>query len=118
MALVRAGKAWPVCPECLGGLPTPRTACELTGTGQQVLDGNARVLDCNGEDRTAAFLNGANKTLEIARSRGASVAVLKGRSPSCGCGAVYDGTFSGRLVPGDGVTAALLKRHGLRVEQR
>jgi len=117
MALVREGKAFPVCPECLGGLPVPRVPCELTGAGEDVLDGRARVLDRNGADRTAAFLAGAQRTLEIAHARGASAAILKARSPSCGCGMIYDGSFSGALAPGDGVTAALLKRHGLRIEQ-
>jgi len=96
----------PVCPECLGGLTSPREPAERVGE---------RVLSRTGEDWTAAFYLGAERTLEIARREGISRAVLKERSPSCGCGAVYDGTFTGAVVRGDGVTAELLKAHGLRI---
>ena len=92
----------PVCPERLGGLTSPREPAE-------------RVLSRTGEDWTAAFYLGAERTLEIARREGISQAVLKERSPSCGCGAVYDGTFTGTVVPGDGVAAELLKRHGVHI---
>ena len=96
----------PVCPECLGGLTSPREPAERVGE---------RVLSWTGEDWTAAFHLGAERTLEIARREGISRAVLKERSPSCGCGAVYDGTFTGTVVPGDGVAAELLKRHGVHI---
>lgn len=96
----------PVCPECLGGLTSPREPAERVGE---------RVLSRTGEDWTAAFYLGAERTLEIARREGISQAVLKERSPSCGCGAVYDGTFTGTVVPGDGVAAELLKRHGVHI---
>ena len=96
----------PVCPEQLGGLPTPRTPSERAG---------ARVLSRGGADVTEAFRQGAEKTLEIARESGAARAVLQERSPSCGSECVYDGTFSGTLVPGQGVTAELLERNGIRV---
>ena len=96
----------PVCPERLGGLTSPREPAERVGE---------RVLSRTGEDWTAAFYLGAERTLEIARREGVSQAVLKERSPSCGCGAVYDGTFTGTVVPGDGVAAELLKRHGVHI---
>ena len=96
----------PVCPEQLGGLPTPRTPSERAG---------GRVLARDGRDVTEAFRRGAEKTLDIARAEGAVRAVFQVRSPSCGCGIIYDGTFSGALVPGMGVTAELLEKNGVRV---
>jgi uncharacterized protein YbbK (DUF523 family) len=95
-----------VCPEQLGGLPTPRPPSEITGD---------RVIDKNGEDVTTQFVRGAEETLRIAQLVGATEAVLKARSPSCGSTQVYDGTFSGALVEGDGITAAFLKKNGIRV---
>ncbi|OIO00884.1 MAG: purine-nucleoside phosphorylase [Desulfovibrionaceae bacterium CG1_02_65_16] len=106
LALVARGLAVPVCPEELGGLPTPREPMELC---------RGRVLGRSGADRTEAFVDGAREALNICRERGCVAAVLKARSPSCGCGHVYDGAFSGRLVPGDGVFAALLKAGGVPV---
>jgi uncharacterized protein YbbK (DUF523 family) len=79
------------------------------------LDGDARVLDSGGRDVTAQFLRGAEECLAAARLFGVAGAVLKARSPSCALGESYDGTFSGRLVRGSGVTAALLSRHGLPI---
>ena len=105
-----------VCPECLGGLPTPRCPSEITGgDGADVLDGRARVCAEDGKDRTEEFLRGAEATLEVAQRCGAKCAYLKAKSPSCGSGRIYDGTFAGRLRSGDGVTAALLKRNGIEV---
>jgi uncharacterized protein YbbK (DUF523 family) len=101
-----------VCPEQLGGLPTPRPPSEIVHDPES---GAPRVIDRNGKDVTAEFVRGAEEVLRIARLTGAEEAVLKARSPSCGCGVVYDGSFSGALVPGDGVTAALLKQNGLTV---
>lgn len=104
--LVRRGRAVPVCPEQLGGLPTPRTCHEITGK---------RVLDRHGKDHTAAFEEGARQCLELAEKMGCSRAVLKSRSPSCGSGNIYDGSFSGKIIPGDGIFAALLKAKGIEV---
>jgi len=105
-----------VCPECLAGLPAPRCPSEISGgDGADVLDGRARVRAEKGEDRTAEFLRGAHATLEIAKRCGAQRAYLKAKSPSCGCGRIYDGTFTGTLRSGDGVTTALLKRNGIQV---
>lgn len=96
----------PVCPERLGGLPTPRTPSERVGD---------RVLNREGEDVTEAFRRGAERALEIARANGVTRAVLQERSPSCGSGRIYDGTFSGTLIPGQGVAARLLAENGVRV---
>lgn len=96
-----------VCPEILGGLPTPRCPGERVGD---------KVLGNNGSDLTAEYRLGAQKTLEIAQSEGVELCILKSRSPSCGCGVIYDGTFSGKLIPGDGVTAELLKKHGFKIK--
>ena len=106
----------PVCPEEAGGLPTPRPPVEIVGgDGNDVLDGKAKVLTADGEDKTEAFLKGARHALQLAQSQGATCVILKSRSPSCGCGTIYDGSFSGTLTSGDGVTTALLKRHGIKV---
>ena len=106
----------PVCPEQLGGSPTPRPAAEIQGgSGLEVLQGTARVVTCEGVDVTAVHVRGAEETLATARLVGATKAVLKARSPSCGFGQTYDGTFSHRLAPGSGVAAALLAREGILV---
>lgn len=111
-----AGELKAVCPECLAKLSIPRCPSEIVGgDGADVLDGRARVLAQDGSDRTAEFIEGAKKVLEAARRSGAKRAYLKSKSPSCGCGRIYDGTFSSALRGGDGVTAALLKRHGIEV---
>jgi uncharacterized protein YbbK (DUF523 family) len=117
--LVARGKAIPLCPEQMGGLATPRPSAEiLSGTGADVLDGKARIINKNREDVTAKFLKGAGQVLEIAKIAGAKKAILKAKSPSCGCGRIYDGTFSGRLIDGNGVTAELLIRNGIGVSTR
>ena len=95
----------PVCPEQLGGLPTPRPPAERRG---------GRVVTQSG-DVTEQYLRGAEETLELCKLLGCEAAVLKERSPSCGRGQVYDGTFSGTLTAGDGVTAELLAAHGILV---
>lgn len=115
-AMAAQGRVVPVCPEMAGGLPVPRSPAEIQGgDGADVLDGRARVMTTDGQDVTAQYLTGAQVALETARRFGLRRAVLKSRSPSCGVGQIYDGTFSGRLKPGDGVTAALLKREGIIV---
>lgn len=111
--LVRAGRAVPVCPEQLGGLSTPRApATFVGGDGRAVLDGSARLLTSDGTDVTEAFVRGARATLELARLCGATEAVFKERSPSCGLCFVHR---DGALLPGAGVTTALLEREGIRV---
>ena len=106
----------PVCPEEAGGLSTPRPPAEIVGgDGNDVLSGKAKVMTIDGTDVTAAYLKGAHHALQVAQSNGATHVILKARSPSCGCGNIYDGTFSGTLTTGDGVTTALLKRHGITI---
>jgi uncharacterized protein YbbK (DUF523 family) len=113
-----AGKLKALCPECLAKLPIPRCPSEISGgDGGDVLDGRARVLAQDGGDLTLEFIEGARKFLEAAQRCGAKRAYLKAKSPSCGCGRIYDGNFSGKLRGGDGVTAALLKRNGIEVTE-
>ena len=114
--LLREGKVIPVCPEQLGGLPTPRPPAEIIGgDGFDVLDGRARIVDQTGNDVTNEFLAGAQQALKLAKTVGATSAILKENSPSCGSLFVYDGSFSGKKVPGVGLTAALFKRNGIEV---
>jgi len=106
----------PICPEQLGGLPTPRIPCEIQGgDGEDVLGGRAAVMDKNGADRTDAFVIGAKAALEIVKKQGIKTAVLKSRSPSCGSGMIYTGSFDGQLKPGYGVVAALFKKMGIKI---
>lgn len=110
------GRIVALCPEVAGGLPTPRPPAEIPGgQGAQVLDGAQPVLTDAGEDVTAAFVAGAEIALQLVHQHGLRVAVLKARSPSCGNTHNYDGSFSGALVEGEGVTAALLRRAGVKV---
>ena len=100
----------------MGGLSTPRPAAEIVGgDGKAVLDGTAQVVTADGEDKTEAFLAGAYRALAIARAHRATHAILKSKSPSCGCGKIYDGSFTGSLTDSDGVTAALFRRHGIEI---
>ncbi|MEM0007176.1 MAG: DUF523 domain-containing protein [Candidatus Bathyarchaeia archaeon] len=96
----------PVCPEQLGGLPTPREPAEIK---------DGRVITRSGRDVTENFKRGAEEVLKIAKLFGVKEAVLKQGSPSCGCGRIYNGTFSGKTMKGDGITTALLKKHGIKV---
>ncbi len=114
--MVRSGKAVTVCPEILGGFQTPREPAEIQGgTGEDVLDGTARVVDRSGADVTEQYIAGAIETLGICRKMGATEIVLKENSPSCGSSTIYNGDFSGEKIPGEGVTTALLRRHGIKV---
>ena len=97
----------PVCPELLGGLDVPRSPAELQPDG--------RVLTRDGEDVTAQYRAGAERAVEIAKENGCTIAILKARSPSCGSGEIYDGTFTRSLKPGWGLAAKLLKEAGLEV---
>lgn len=116
MELVRQGRAILVCPEQLGGLPTPRPEAEIAGgDGDDVLGGGARVLDVHGNDVTANYLRGARESLKAARLAGATRAILKARSPSCGKDRIHDGSFSGTLREGAGVTSALFLHEGIEV---
>lgn len=96
----------PVCPEQLGGLSTPRPPAERRGD---------RVVTRAGGDVTAQYRRGAEEALRLCRLLGCDAALLKERSPSCGSGAIYDGTFTGTVTAGDGVTAELLRKNGIPV---
>ena len=114
--LKNKGEFIAVCPECLGGLPIPRDASEIvSGGGKNVIVKKAKVKTIKGKDVTKEFLKGAKRTLKIAKQNKVELAVLKAKSPSCGVGLIYDGTFSRNIIEGDGVTAALLKKHGIKV---
>lgn len=114
--LQAAGRLIPVCPEVSGGLSVPRPAAEIVGgDGQDVLDGQARVLTTDGVDVTKAFVDGAQHALALAKLHQVDAVVLKARSPSCGSLQIYDGTHTGTLVDGLGITAALLRREGFTV---
>jgi uncharacterized protein YbbK (DUF523 family) len=104
--LARCHTLIPVCPEQLGGLPTPRPASERQGE---------RVVAKNGTDVTVQYRRGAEEAVRLCQIFGCQAAVLKERSPSCGSGQIYDGTFSGTLTSGDGVAAACLKEAGIPV---
>ena len=104
--LAASGLAVPVCPEQLGGLPTPRTPSERRGDS---------VIMADGTDVTAEFRAGAEAALYIAEEYGCSAAILKARSPSCGCGRIYDGSFSRTLTDGSGIFAELLQSRGFEV---
>lgn len=102
--LYERGEAVLVCPEVMGGLPIPRLSSEIRGN---------RVYNTAGEDVTDSFVRGAEEALRIYRQKGCTLAVLKAKSPSCGIGQIYDGTFSHTLVQADGVFAALCRKEGI-----
>lgn len=107
----------PFCPEIYGGLPTPRTPCEITVIEPVEMTNNTtlKVVSADGIDRTFEYEKGANEALRLCKLFDIKTAILKEKSPSCGSGLIYDGTFSRKLVEGDGVTAKLLKENGIRV---
>ncbi|WP_165857048.1 DUF523 domain-containing protein [Marinobacter sp. JSM 1782161] len=110
------GRVVQVCPEVAGGLPTPRPPAEARGgDGRDVLAGRARIIARDGEDVTDAFVEGASLALRTAEQQHCVLAVLAARSPSCGNREVYDGSFSGRLMPGMGTAAARLEAAGIAV---
>ena len=114
--LVKTGRAIPVCPEVMGGLTTPRENAEIVGGGgEEVLAGAARVISKSGRDLTQNYMRGAAMILAIAQRSGARRAILKSKSPACGRGRIYDGTFRKTLTKGNGVLAALLLTHGFTV---
>ncbi len=115
--LIRAGRAVFICPEQAGGFPTPRPPAEIEHgkTAADVLDGEGSVVSKTGVDMTPGFVAGAKATLALCQDLNIKVAIMKAGSPSCGSVAQYDGTFTGTLIPGAGVTAELLKRNGIQV---
>ncbi|MBS3815845.1 MAG: DUF523 domain-containing protein [Hadesarchaea archaeon] len=107
----------PVCPEQLGGLSTPRKPMRVIGGGgSEVLDGEAKVINRDEEDVTENLVKGAQETLKIVKSLNIEEAILKARSPSCGFGEIHgDSPEKDNLIKGNGVTAALLKRNGIKI---
>jgi uncharacterized protein YbbK (DUF523 family) len=104
--LVKKGEAIPVCPEQLAGLPTPRAQTEIK---------KGRIYTKDGQDLTDKYKKGAAVALRVAKLVGCKMAILKSKSPSCGVGKIFDGTFSGKLIKGDGIFAKLLKKNKIKV---
>lgn len=116
LKLFKDKKAVLICPEQLGGLETPRTPSEIKGgTGRDVLEGKAKVIDAKGEEVTEKFVKGAYEALKIAKDVNAELAILKANSPSCGCGKIYNGHFNGEKIDGNGVTAELFLKNNIKV---
>ena len=114
--LLASGKAILVCPEQLGGLPTPRIPSEIIGESSNILNyNNGSVIDKNGNDVTSQFLKGAQETLQIAKKMNIKKAILKDGSPSCGVNYIYDGNFNGTKIKGMGLTAQLLKESSIDI---
>lgn len=110
-SLLDSGRLVPVCPEVLGGLSTPREACEIIAQA----DGSVKVMSEKGVDCSLEFRTGAQKVLEVCKVCGVEKVILKANSPSCGCGNIYDGTFTGKLIEGNGLTSQLLIENGIEV---
>lgn len=114
--MMEAGEAMAVCPELLGGFSTPREPAEIVGgDGEAVLDGQAKVVEKPDKDVTALYIKGAYETLKKAQEIKATAVILKEYSPSCGSAVIYNGEFKNEKTAGNGVTAALLRRHGFKV---
>lgn len=104
--LYELGQAVLICPECLGGLKTPRPPAEII---------KGKVIDSNGKDLSAEFIKGAECVLDIALKYGITTAILKERSPSCASTTIYDGTFSNKQISGQGITTQLLRKNNIKV---
>jgi len=102
----KKGEIIPVCPEQMGGLPTPRIPCEIK---------NYRVFNREGEETTKYFEKGAREVMKIVEDLGIEEAIMKQGSPSCGCGQIYSGDFSGEKIEGDGITTRVLKKNGVKI---
>ncbi|WP_265460162.1 DUF523 domain-containing protein [Enterococcus sp. HY326] len=114
--LVQQGEAVMICPEVIGGLQTPRTPAEIVGgDGFAVWQNQAKVITKTGEDVTESFKAGAIKAFAELQEAGVTTVVLKAKSPSCGCGLIYDGSFSGVKITGVGVATAYFINQGLMV---
>lgn len=114
---ISEGRVVSVCPEIMAGLPTPRPPAEIANraSGAAVIEGDGRIVEADGKDVTEAYLSGARMALEQAARHNCKYALLTDGSPSCGGRFIYDGTFQGRQIDGEGVTAALLRQHGITV---
>ena len=110
LELVKSGKAIPICPEQLGGLTTPRNPSEI-----KIIDNEVHVIDNKNNDITKEFKKGANEVLKLAKDLNVDKVILQSRSPSCGVGRIYDGSFTGKLINGNGVLAQLLIDNNIEV---
>lgn len=112
--LVKQGKAIPICPETLGGLAIPRLSAQINhGQGENVLNGQSKIINQKGEDVTEFVIRGAYRCLEVVRLFKIRKGIMKDKSPSCGCGQIY--SAKGGIIRGDGVTTSLLKKEGLKI---
>jgi len=105
----------PVCPEEAGELGIPRPPAELTEIAKDVLEGRGKIINKNGDNVTQKFLDGSKKEISKLKSSNAQIAVLKSKSPSCGYGQVYDGTFTGNLCKGNGIFSQMCEDEGVKV---
>ena len=103
----------PICPEEAGDLGTPRAPAEMQDSAESILNGNGSVVDNDGKDVTGKFIQGAEESLKTGINAGAEYAILKSRSPSCGVGKIYDGSFTNSLIDGDGIFAYLCRKSGI-----
>lgn len=115
-SMVKSGKALCICPEQLAGLPTPRKPAEIEPgrTAKQVLEGDGKVFEDDGTDVTQIYVDAAKQTLRFCQDMGVTVAILKTKGPSCGSTQKFDGTFSGKLVEGNGLVAEILEQNGIK----
>lgn len=113
--LLKEGKGILICPEQLGGLPTPRLPAEIIGNAENILRGMDKITTKNNIDVTNEFLKGAKETLKIAKLYNITKAILKEGSPSCGVKYVYDGSFTGKKIKGNGLTTEILIKNGIEV---
>lgn len=116
LILLEQDEAILICPEQLGGLTTPRNPAEIVGDAKSIITkGIGKVSTKEGKDFTEALLRGGKETIKIAKASGTLAAILKEGSPSCGCNYIYDGTFTGEKIEGEGITCAMLKEAGIEV---
>lgn len=113
LELLKKGEVLLVCPEQMGGLETPRRPSEI-----RIINGETKVFMDDGRDVTDNYKKGADEVLKLAKALKIKKAILRKKSPSCGCGEIYDGTFTGTLTKGNGITASLLIENGIEVETR
>lgn len=113
--LLKEGKGILICPEQLGGLPTPRLPAEIIGKAENILRGMDKIITKNNIDVTNEFLKGAKETLKIAKLYKINKAILKEGSPSCGVNYIYDGSFTGKKIKGNGLTTEILIKNGIEV---
>jgi uncharacterized protein YbbK (DUF523 family) len=114
--LVASRQAMPLCPEVMGGRTVPRAPAEIKGgAGENVLTGKVKIIDKDNNDVTQEILNGVKYVVAAAKRMGVKIFILKTKSPTCGYGEIFDGTFTGKLVPGNGVLTDALLKEGIKI---